>query len=111
MHRKNNVYNDTEGKEVTISTNPSVSNSKANRPEMEMTNAAYNHNDTADLQPQEEMATIHANPSTSEDLVKDGMVNPTYSVQLVISEVKENPYSCDPSTEEIHSHCTVDDVQ
>ena len=37
---------------------------------MEMANAAYNHNDTADLQPQEEMATIHANPSTSEDLVK-----------------------------------------
>ena len=76
-----------------------------------MTNAVYNSDDTTDLQPQEEMATIHANPSTSEDPVKDGMLNPTYSVQLVTSEVKENPYSCDPSTEETHTHCTVDDVQ
>lgn len=105
------MCDDAAGKEATISTNPSVSNNKVNRPEMEMTNAAYNHDDTADLQPQEEMATIHANPSTSEDLVKDGMSNPTYSVQLVTSVVKENPYSCDPSTEEIHSYCTVDDVQ
>ena len=78
---------------------------------MEMTNAAYNSDNTANLQPQEEMATIHANPSTSEDPVKDAMSNPTYSVHLVASEVKENPYSCDSDTEETHTHCTVDDEQ
>ena len=77
---------------------------------MEMTNAAYNSDNTANLQPQEEMATIHANPSTSGDLVKDAMSNPTYSVQLVASEVKENPYSCDSNTEETHTR-TVDDEQ
>ena len=93
-----------------VSTNPCVSNNenKANRPEMEMTNAAYNTNDTADMQPQEEMVTIHVNPSASDDLVKDGMSNPTYTVHLVTSE---NPSTSDLNSEETHTYCTVDDVQ
>lgn len=78
---------------------------------MEIVNAAYNAHDTVDLQPQEQMATIHVNPSTVEDPVKDGMLNPIYSVQLITTEVKENPYTCDRNTQETHTYCTVDDVQ
>lgn len=108
MCRKESV--DTVRQDVTISTNPSVNNTETNRCEMEIPNAAYNGHDT-DIQPQEQMVTIHVNPSTSEDLVKDGMSNPTYSVQLVTAKAKQNSYSCDPTTEETHTYCTVNDVQ
>ena len=98
-HRKEDI--DKARKSFTISTNPSVNNTEANRCEMEIANAAYSAQDTVDLQTQEQMATIHVNPSTSEDLIKDGMSNPTYVVQLNIPGVKEIPYSCD--TEQTHT--------
>lgn len=92
---------DTSKRDVTIGVNSSTNNTEANRCEMEVANAVYNAEDTMDLQPQEQMATIHANPSTSEDSVKDGMSNPTYDGQLVIPGVKEIPYPCD--TEQTHT--------
>ena len=105
VYRKSNV--DVTAGEV--STNPCVNNNnQVNRPEMEMTNAAYNANDTASTQPQEEMATIHANPSASDDVVRDGMSNPTYTVHLVTSE---NPSSGGLNSEETHAYRTIDNVQ
>ena len=79
MCRKINFY-ETTRQEGTITTNSFAINSKENRPENEVKNAAYN---TSDSQPQG-MGTI-----------KDGP-----SVQQVTSEVKEYPYSCDPNTKE-----------
>ena len=89
---------DTARKGITIGVNASVNKTEANRCEMEIVNAAYSAQDTVDFQTQEQVATIHANPSTSEDLVKDGMSNPTYDVQLVTPGVKE---ICD--TEQTHA--------
>ena len=74
---------------------------------MEIANAVYNADNVVDLQPQDQTATIHVNP-TSEDPMKDGMSNPTYIVQIVTSEAKD---SRDPNTEEAHTYCTEDDVQ
>ena len=91
-HRKDNVT-DRTGQAVAISINPSVTH----RCEMEIANVLHDTQDAMDLQPQEQNATIHVNPSTSENIVKHGT---SYNVEPVTSEASKNCYPSDPSKEE-----------
>jgi len=64
------------------------------------TNVAY---DTINTQPQKQNADIHENSSA--EMIKAGLPNPMYAVQLI---AKENPYSFDTSTENTSTLCTAD---
>ena len=91
-HRKDNV-NDITGQAVAISINPSVTH----RCEMEIADVSHDTQDAMDLQPQEQNATIHVNPSTSENIIKHGI---SYNVEPVTAEASKNHYPSDPSKEE-----------
>ena len=67
---------------------------------MEVTNAVYSTYDTAEIQPQEQLVTVHVNPSTDEDPINDGMSKPTDVVQMFTPVSKESPE--DFNTEETH---------
>ena len=84
IYRKDDVIG-TAGQTFTISINPSVTHS-----------TAHNAHDTMDLQPQEQIATVHVNPSASENLARDEI---SYNVEPVTAEASKTHYPCDPKEE------------
>lgn len=63
------------------------------RCETETAHTAHNAYDTRDLQPQEQIATVHVNPSAS------GNHGMSYNVDPVTSEANNTRYPCGPKEE------------